>query len=115
MADSAQFVAITPSGGSNDSLVSGLFGPNTDIGTMLNTAFLVAMSVGAILAMIRLIWGGWLYMGHSNMWSNKHHAKEVLQNAVIGLLILFAVWIILHQINPQILQVSQFERSVGAH
>lgn len=73
---------------------------------MLNVAFQVAINVGAILAMMRIMWAGWLYMGAADMWSNKHHAKEVFQNAIIGLLILLAIWIILHQINPQILQVG---------
>ena len=109
----ATFIPIEPNGG-GDPLLAGLFQQgNVNLGDMLNTAFLVAISIGSILAMIRLIWGGWLYMGSSGMWTNKQHAKEVLQNAIIGLLILFAVWIILNQINPQILQVGSFEQSVG--
>lgn len=109
---SVTFVPITPPGGAqSDSLVSGLFGTgqNIDIGTMMNTAFQVAINVGAILAMMRIMWAGWLYMGSSDMWSNKHHAKEVFQDALIGLLILLAIWIILNQINPEILNITSFQ------
>lgn len=105
----ATFVPIKPPGSAaNDSLVNTLFSSNggADLGAMLNVAFQVAINVGAILAMMRIMWAGWLYMGAADMWSNKHHAKEVFQNAIIGLLILLAIWIILHQINPQILQVG---------
>lgn len=102
----AQFVPIQPTG-TAEPLIAGLFQQgNMDLGGMLNTAFLVAFSVGSILAMIRLIWGGLLYMGRSGEWSTKQHAKDVLQNAIIGLLILSAIWIILNQINPDILKVG---------
>lgn len=107
------FVPIKPPGSAaNDSLVGKLFGSGgVDVGTMLNTAFQVAINVGAILAMMRIMWAGWLYMGSADMWSNKHHAKEVFQNAIIGLLVLLAIWIILHQINPDILNISSFQSS----
>lgn len=109
MADERTFVPITPPGqNGGDPLVSGLFSTNGDlsIASMLNTAFIVAINIGAILAMMRIMWAGWLYMGSADMWSNKHHAKEVFQNAIIGLLILLAIWIILHQINPDILNIT---------
>ena len=110
MADPTQFVPITPAQDGGGSIINNLFG-SADIGTMLNKAFLIALGVGATLAMVRLIYGGWLYMA-SDMWSNKQHAREVLQNAVFGLLLLLAIWIILNQINPQILQVGSFEENL---
>lgn len=115
MAD-VKFVAISPPGQSNDSLVAGLFGSNGsfDLGAMLNAAFIVAINVGAILAMMRIMWAGWLYMGAADMWSNKHHAKEVFQDAIIGLLILLAVWIILRTINPDILNVGSLGSTASA-
>lgn len=107
------FVPVTPPGSSGDSLVSGLFGSgSTSLASMLNVAFMVAINVGAILAMLRIMWAGWLYMGSADMWSNKHHAKEVFQNAIIGLLVLLAVYLILYQINPQILNVGAFQTDI---
>ena len=112
MADQTTFIPITPADNSGEPLITGIFGNGTDIGSMLNTAFIVAINLGAILAMIRIIYGGWLYMGSSDMWSNKHHAKEVIGDAVFGLLLLLAIWIILNQINPDILNVSKFQNSL---
>ncbi len=115
MADTRTFVPIAPPGNSGDSFVSGLFsgGGDMSIASMLNTAFVVAINIGAILAMMRIMWAGWLYMGSADMWSNKHHAKEVFQNAIIGLLVLLAIWIILHQINPDILNITFLNSSAS--
>jgi ABC-type nickel/cobalt efflux system permease component RcnA len=100
-----------PGSNSGDTLVSGLFGTGgaVDLGVMLNTAFQVAINVGAILAMMRIMWAGWLYMGAADMWSHKSEAKQVFQDAIIGLLILLAIWLILHQINPDILNITNFQ------
>ena len=73
---------------------------------MLNGAFQIAISVGAILAMLRIAYGGYLYMGSADMWSSKQHAKEVFRDAVIGLLLLLAIYLILYQINPCILNLD---------
>lgn len=104
------FVPISAPDQSSDPLNT-LFGNQADVGSVLNSAFIVAISVGTILAMFRIAWAGWLYMGSSDMWSEKQHAKSVFQDAIIGLLILLAVWVILYQINPQILNVSNFLNS----
>ena len=77
----------------------------TDLPSMLNVAFQTAIMVGAVLAMFRIAYAGWLYMG-SDMWSKKGQAKEVFQNAIIGLLLLLAVYLILNQINPDILSLK---------
>ncbi len=103
----AAFVPITPSGQSVDAFGS-MFGNQADLGSVLNTLFVVAINIGAILAMFRIAWAGWLYMGSADMWSEKQHAKNVFQDAIIGLLILLAIWIILNTINPDILNVSTF-------
>ena len=36
----------------------------------------------------------------------KEHAKEIIQSSLAGLLLLLAIWIILHQINPDILNLN---------
>jgi hypothetical protein len=86
---------------------------SVNLNSMLSTAFTMALSVGAILAVLRIAYAGYLYMGQADMWSTKGHAKEVFQNAIIGLLILFGIWLILNQINPDILQLDIF-RSLKA-
>ena len=73
---------------------------------VLNNLFQIAISVGAILAMLRIAYAGYLYMGSADMWSTKQHAKDVFRDAIIGLLLLLSIWLILYQINPCLLDLQ---------
>ncbi len=73
--------------------------------TFLNRVFVGAIVIGALIAVLRLAWAGFVYMG-SEMWGKKEHAKEVIQDALLGLFLLLAIWLILNQINPQILSLK---------
>ena len=42
----------------------------------------------------------------TDLWSSKERAREVLRETILGLLLLLAVYIILRQINPEILNVN---------
>jgi hypothetical protein len=79
---------------------------STNLSQMLNSIFQAAIALGGILAMMRIAYAGWLYMGSADMWSSKTHAKEVFREAIIGLLILLSVWLVLYQINPDILKLQ---------
>lgn len=83
---------------------------SASLAEMINGAFTVSISLGAILAMLRIGYAGYLYMG-SDMWSNKQHARDVFRDAVIGLLLLLAIWLILNQINPDILKLDVFNNA----
>jgi hypothetical protein len=78
----------------------------TNLAEMLNAAFQVSILLGAILAMLRIAYAGWLYMGAADMWSNITEAKAVFADAITGLLILLAIYMILFQINPCILKLN---------
>lgn len=78
---------------------------STSLSAMLDGAFQASISLGAILAMLRIGYAGYLYMG-SDFWGTKQHAKDVFRDAVVGLLILLAIYLILFQINPQILSLD---------
>ena len=62
-----------------------------------------------MLAVIRLVYAGFLYMG-SDIFDKKSAAKEAIQNAIIGLLLLVTTFIILNQINPDILNLDVLKR-----
>ena len=72
----------------------------------INNVFTIILSVGAIMAVLRIAYGGYLYMGSADMWGNKQQAKETIGDAIIGLLLLFAVYLILNQINPNLLNLN---------
>ena len=77
----------------------------TDLSAFVNNLFTFSLSVGAILAVLRLGWAGYLYMT-TDSWGSKGHAKEVIGDVVLGLVLLLAIWLILHQINPDILKLN---------
>src|SRR3989344_153534 len=76
-----------------------------DLSIFIGRLFGFALSIGAILAILRIAWGGYLYMT-TDLWSTKERAREVLRETVLGLLLLLAVWVILRQINPAILDLN---------
>jgi hypothetical protein len=108
------FVPLTsgiPGSSSGSSLgptLSGLFtqtGPGS-LAAFFNAAFTMALAAGAILAVLRLAYAGWLYMGAADMWGSKQRAKEVIFDAILGLLLLIGIYIILNQINPNLLNLN---------
>jgi len=84
--------------------VQQLFGATT-LADLFNAAFKTAIVVGAMLAVIRLIYAGFMYMT-SDVWGNKQKATEIIQEATLGLLLLLAVYLILNQINPDLLNLN---------
>lgn len=85
--------------------VSGSGGSAGDLTTFLNSGFKMVLSIGAIMAVLRIAWAGYQYMS-SDAWGEKSHAKEILGDVVIGLLLLLGSYLILYQINPDILNLK---------
>ena len=72
----------------------------------VNGLFKFAIALGAIAAVLRLSYAGYLYMGQSDMWSHKGQAREIIADVTLGLLLLLAIYLILRQINPNILDLN---------
>jgi hypothetical protein len=88
----------------------------SDLSTWINKLFKFAIGVGAIAAVLRLAYAGYLYMGQSDMWSHKGQAREVIRDVMLGLLLLLGIWLILYQINPDIVSLKALRNieSVGS-
>ena len=76
-----------------------------DLASFFNAFFKTAIVVGAMLAVLRLGYAGFMYMT-TDSFGNKTTAKNIIQEAVMGLLLLLSIWIILFQINPNILNLD---------
>ena len=72
----------------------------------INGIFKFVISVGAIVAVLRIAYAGYLYMGSADMWSSKAEAKHILADVTLGLLLLLSIYLILYQINPDILRLD---------
>ncbi|KKW17446.1 hypothetical protein A3C86_02170 [Candidatus Kaiserbacteria bacterium RIFCSPHIGHO2_02_FULL_49_16] len=80
---------------------------NNDAGLVqyLNTLFKIAISVGAISAVLRLFYAGYVYMA-SDVWTSKETAKAIFREVFLGLFLLLSIFIILNQINPNLLNLK---------
>src|SRR3989338_7182265 len=77
-----------------------------DLSGFINGLFKFGIALGAIIAVLRLAYAGYLYMGQSDMWSHKGEAKTIIADVTFGLLILLSIYLILYQINPGILKLD---------
>jgi hypothetical protein len=79
---------------------------NGDFSNFINSLFKFTLAIGAIAAVLRIAYAGFLYMGQSDMWSHKGQAKTIIGDVTLGLLLLLGVYLILYQINPDIVKLN---------
>lgn len=96
------FVPIAPiQGASGNPITSGSFGE------YINTLFRYSIGVGATLAIIWIMIGGFEYI-LSEATESKQSGRRRITNALYGLLILLFVSIVLYTIDPQALNLDPF-------
>ena len=90
------------------------FTPATQQGNVISVPFLaqyitgiyrVSVGLGAILAAIMIVYGGFRYLLAATLPGVKE-GKEVIQDAFIGLIVLLTSYLILNTINPALTQMS---------
>ncbi|MEK7628506.1 MAG: hypothetical protein AAB421_03755 [Patescibacteria group bacterium] len=106
VAELGQFKPITPNL-LNDVPALGKAIQSADLGQFLNAAFIITISAGAILAVMRIGYAGFLYMT-TDVFTQKSQAKTIIRDAVLGLILLLGIVLILSRINPQILKINTF-------
>lgn len=79
-----------------------------NLSVYINRVFTFAIALGAMAAVLRLVYAGYLYMG-SDMWAKKGEARLIIGDVTLGLLLLLSVWLILHQINPDITSLKALQ------
>lgn len=85
------------------------FGQDTDsLGGYLNTIFYTVIAGAAILAVLRIMWGGFQYMTSEAVAQTKD-ARIIITMAVLGLILLLASWLILYVINPSLTRLDALE------
>ncbi|MBI2086781.1 MAG: hypothetical protein HYT69_01255 [Candidatus Zambryskibacteria bacterium] len=80
-------------------------GPANELVQTVTTAtyipglFRLIIGIAGVLAVVRIIFGGIKYMS-TDAFSGKNEAKGVIENALWGLLLAMAAWLIVYTINP---------------
>lgn len=77
----------------------------TDIATYIPAVFTLLIAIAGGLAVIMIVIGGFQYVSTDSL-TGKKEGKERITNAIIGLLLAIASYIILNTINPQILNFN---------
>lgn len=73
-------------------------GPVTDIGSFMTKVFNWAIPITAGVAVLMLIWVGYLYMTSQGNTENITQAKEIILGVVLGVILLFTAEIILKNV-----------------
>jgi len=108
--------AATPANTSNGNLgytplepiqgiTSGANGSAPDFPTLLDNLFNVLITIGALIAVLSLTIGGVQYMV-SEALPNKKRGLDRARAALWGMLLVAGAWLILHTINPQLLNFT---------
>lgn len=73
----------------------------------VNRMFTIVIQLGAILAVIMIVYGGFEYMTSAVAGEKKDGSKKI-RNAVTGLILLLASYLILFIINPCLVEITAF-------
>ncbi len=90
--------------GQTQTLVN-LPGAEGDFNTYINSIYTLAISIAALLAVIKIVIAGVKWMT-TDVVSSKGDAKKDIQGALFGLLVIIGAVIILTVINPNLLEVN---------
>ena len=93
---------LSPLPGPDGILTAYEIGSSNPLGLYLNMAITIFIGICAILAVIMIVVGGLEYMT-SELVSSKESGKSKITQAILGLLLALSAWIILNQINPELL------------
>jgi len=64
------------------------------------------LGAGAFLAIVMIMWGGFLYITSSGIASQAESGKHAVQMAFLGLVLLFTSYVLLQTINPAVLTLK---------
>jgi hypothetical protein len=82
------------------------FDTNEGIGSLIKVAIDWAFKLAGVLAFAMIVYAGFQYLTSGGNTAQQKDAQERITGAIIGLLLLFAFYIILYTINPDILNAS---------
>lgn len=84
--------------------------PGVDTGNFLNylrDIYNFLISIVGILAMAALVYGGFRYLTSVGNPAAVEDAKDIINSAVIGLVLALSSWLILNEINPDVLVLKK--------
>ena len=77
-----------------------------DLGSFFSQLYVFAIAIVGIVIFVRFLWAGWLYIQSAGNSSKVGEAHKIMTNAVIGTIFLFASYLLLNVINPDLVKTS---------
>lgn len=81
-------------------------GSGVTLSTYLNDAFKIGVGIAGVFAVLMIVIGGISYIGGASNPSARSEAKNKITNAIFGLILAIASWLILSTINPDLLKTE---------
>jgi len=78
------------------------FASSTSPAEFIGKFYLYALSISGTLAIIMIVYGGVKYVASAGSVASQSDARDIIKNAVFGILLLGGAYLILHTINPDI-------------
>src|SRR3989344_5443601 len=79
-----------------------VLGTNSNIGKCVTQIYQWALALSAILAMLMMVLGGYLVMTAGGSAEQSQKGKDYVLSAIVGMGLLFATYLILNTINPDL-------------
>ena len=80
--------------------------PSSGLQDMIGSLIKKLFPIAGILAFVMIVWAGFEYATSGGDTNKQKDAQDRITNAIIGLILLFAFWIIIYTINPDILRTQ---------
>ncbi len=84
-------------------------GSQIDFYTYVSYVYKFGIGAVGICAMLMIIIGGYMYMAAAGNNASMENAKGVITDAVVGLILAFASYLILYVINPDLVRIKKME------
>jgi hypothetical protein len=77
----------------------------SNLGNYINSLYKLAVAAAGVLAVLMIVMGGFSYISTDAI-SNKEEGKHQIKMALGGLMVVFASYVILNTINPQLVELN---------
>ncbi len=79
---------------------------SSSIASMINKIYIYALSIAGVLAIVMIVYGGISYALDPGNAAKQGEAKEIMQSAIWGIVLLVGAYVILKTINPDLVQLK---------
>lgn len=81
--------------------------PGMPLKELVSTIFNFLLMIAGLAAFIMIVWGGVNYLTSVGDPSRMGDAQDQIFKAILGLIVMFASWMILNTINPQLVELKE--------